>query len=72
MVARIKRPLFRVEKGSRGSESWLADNYFLTRSSMVMLKGGIMTRITYFVYIVDAIIKSIIMNVNKVQNIASA
>jgi hypothetical protein len=40
--------------------------------SMMVIKGGIMTRITYFVYIVDAIIKSIIMNVNKVQNIASA
>jgi len=40
--------------------------------SMVVIKGGIMARITYFVYIVDAIIKSIIMNVNKVQNIASA
>jgi hypothetical protein len=40
--------------------------------SRVMTGGRPTTRITYFVYIVDAIINSIIMKANKVQKIASA
>lgn len=43
-----------------------------TTRSRVMTRGGLMTRTTYFVYMVDAIIKSIIMNANRVQKIASA
>ncbi len=70
MMARVKTALFRVEECSRGSASGLIDK----KRSGDENCGGDKRRIqrTYFVYIVDAMIKSIIMNANKVQKIASA
>jgi hypothetical protein len=41
-------------------------------TSTVMAGGRPPTRTTYYVYIDDAIIKSIIMKMNKVQKIPSA
>jgi hypothetical protein len=87
MIAGVKRPFLGVKKCSRGSVSWsmrlvtrrvsptrkkVTMGEVATTRSRVMTRGGLMTRTTYFVYIVDAIIKSIIMNANRVQKIASA